>query len=184
MFSGLAENGVSWTTVFVGLLNILVGGVLVSLIRTRPAIKKIANEGRKIQVDEHALIRTDYVRQITDLRVAIHDMRNELQIVNSNQLKTDRMLAESTATNRHNKDQMSTMLFLIRLLISELKRLDPDSIIVAQAEATLAQMTQADDPSKSPLRNVAEHALADAKQTVISTERAVIEINADEAKEK
>lgn len=134
--------------------------------------------------DEHTLIRTDYVKQITDLRVAVHDLRNELHVVSLAQAKTDKLLSEATAVNRHNKGQMHTMLFLIRLLISDLKRLDPKSIIVAQAEATLAQMSKVDDPAKSPALNVAEHAVADAKQTVLSTEQAVVEINADEAKVK
>lgn len=40
----VAVQSVTWTTVLIGVLNLLVGGLLVAIVRTRPALKKIANE--------------------------------------------------------------------------------------------------------------------------------------------
>lgn len=45
----------SWTSVLVGLLNLLVGGALVAAIRSRPALRKIANDREASLLKERAL---------------------------------------------------------------------------------------------------------------------------------
>ncbi len=47
-------TGFTWTTAAVGLLNLLVGGVLVAIIKSRPALKKIANEREANLLNERA----------------------------------------------------------------------------------------------------------------------------------
>ncbi len=48
------STGFTWTTAFIGVLNLLVGGVLVAIIRSRPALKKIANEREANLLSERA----------------------------------------------------------------------------------------------------------------------------------
>ncbi|VXD07703.1 conserved hypothetical protein [Sphingomonas sp. T1] len=48
------STGFTWTTAAVGLLNLLVGGVLVAIIKSRPALKKIANEREANLLNERA----------------------------------------------------------------------------------------------------------------------------------
>jgi xanthosine utilization system XapX-like protein len=51
----VAVHGFTWTAALVGLLNILVGSVLVAFIKQRPAIKKLQNE--RISADDAATAR-------------------------------------------------------------------------------------------------------------------------------
>jgi hypothetical protein len=46
--------GFTWTTAAVGLLNLLVGGVLVAIIKSRPALKKLTNEREANLLNERA----------------------------------------------------------------------------------------------------------------------------------
>jgi hypothetical protein len=50
----VAITGFSWGTALLGMLNLLIGGVLVAVIRSRPALKKIANEREKSLLEERA----------------------------------------------------------------------------------------------------------------------------------
>lgn len=103
-------------------------------------------------------------------RVEVHGLKNELMKVAGKQEECNKALAEAHSVNRHNESQMSTMLFLIRLLIRELERLAPDSLIVHQAKITLEQLGHdPPDPSKSEVLNTAEGAEKDAKQALAST---------------
>jgi hypothetical protein len=118
-------------------------------------------------------------------RLDIHDLKNDIARVSAKQVITDGQLSAALAINRHLRSQMTTMLFLVGLLISELKRLDPKSVIVRQAEMTLEEMeshTQA-DPSKSDAMNIAETAVADAKQTLASTKETCEEVKRVEGEE-
>ncbi len=40
----VSVSGFSWTAALMALANLLIGGLLVAIVRTRPALKKIANE--------------------------------------------------------------------------------------------------------------------------------------------
>jgi hypothetical protein len=133
--------GAQMGTVFQGgtLLAVL-GLALVWWIRGAPERARAKNEARKIEADEHTLIRTDYVQQIKDWRVEVHALRNELHALEGEQRKSSKDIAAATSLIRNYEDDRRTMLFLIRLLISELERLDPNSIIVRQAKETLEQM--------------------------------------------
>lgn len=48
------STGFTWTTAAVGLLNLLVGGVLVAIIKSRPALKKLTNDREANLLKERA----------------------------------------------------------------------------------------------------------------------------------
>lgn len=56
MYSGAAliPGGFTWAAGFLALLNVLVGGLLVTIVRTRPHLKKIANEREANLLSERA----------------------------------------------------------------------------------------------------------------------------------
>lgn len=165
------------------LLNILTllgiigsGGALIWWIRGMPERARVKNEGIVIAAAEAA-------DRYKVWRLEVHELKQEVAKVSARQYLTDKQLSDALAVNRHNKSQMATMLFLIKLLISELKRLDPKSAIVHQAEMTLVQMEHDHgmDPTKSDALNTAEVAVQDAKQTVRSAEATCEEVKKDEA---
>ena len=50
----VAVTGFTWTAVLMGIANLLIGGLLVAIVRTRPALKKIANEREASLLEERA----------------------------------------------------------------------------------------------------------------------------------
>lgn len=66
----VAVHGFTWTSALVGLLNVLVGGVLVAVVRNVPAL-------RKIKVEEDSSLRTDLMARIDHLEKQISDERRE-----------------------------------------------------------------------------------------------------------
>ncbi len=46
--------GFTWTAALMGVANLLIGGLLVAIVRTRPALKKIANEREANLLTERA----------------------------------------------------------------------------------------------------------------------------------
>lgn len=50
----VASVGFGWTPILLTVLNLLIGGVFVTIIRTRPALKKIANEREANLLKERA----------------------------------------------------------------------------------------------------------------------------------
>lgn len=106
-------------------------------------------------------------------RVEVHELKNSLMAVAGKQAECDKALTEAHAVNRHNEGQMSTMLFLIRLLIRELERLAPESLIVQQAKSTLEQLGHdGPDYSKSTTLVAAEHTVEAAKVAVEEVKQA------------
>lgn len=131
-----------------------------------PERLRIANEGKASAGDELA-------ERYKSWRVEVHEMRNSLMVVASKQADCDRALAEAHSVNRHNQVQINTMLFLIRLLIRELERLAPDSLIVQQAKATLEQLGHEPfDPQKSTALSAAEHTVRAAEVAVEEVKQA------------
>ncbi len=155
---------------FLSLLAILMGAVTV-YIRGIPDRFRVKNEARQIEINEAELIRADYAKQIADFRTEVHGYRNDLQAVMGKQAETEKELERARSVSRQRSDRINNMMFIIRLLISELRRLDPTSIIVKQAEAMLLQMGE-DDPHKSMTLNAAEHAVEAAENTVAEVKSA------------
>lgn len=50
----VAVHGFTWTAGLMALANILIGGLLVAIVKTRPALKKIANEREASLLEERA----------------------------------------------------------------------------------------------------------------------------------
>lgn len=152
------------------------GGTLLTLllllgvwwVRGIPDRGRVKNEGKVIDNAEAEKIRTDYAAQIKDFRAEVHGYRNELAAIAAR-------LTASESVSRQRSDRINNMMFIIRLLISELRRLDPTSIIVKQAEAMLQQMEPETSRTNDAL-SVAEGAVADAEQTVVSATATVDEI--------
>ncbi len=81
------SSGFTWTTAFVGILNLLVGGVLVAIIRSRPALKKIANEREANLLTERAAemvsMRASIAKLEVDLAVERHKNNNQRVMIYS-----------------------------------------------------------------------------------------------------
>ena len=50
----ITTTGFGWTPILLSVANLLIGGLLVAIVRTRPALKKIANEREANLLDERA----------------------------------------------------------------------------------------------------------------------------------
>src|SRR5687768_16702983 len=105
---------------FITLLMILAGMITV-WIKGMPERKRADNESAKLRGEQ-------YADQIKDFRDEVHGYRNDLHILQTR-------LNKAESASRLRADRITNMTFIIRLLISELRRIDPNSIIVAQAEA-------------------------------------------------
>lgn len=170
-----------------GVLLVLLAGIVTVFIKGIPERLRVQNETKQIEMTEAEALRSEYTKLNDQARKDIHDFREQLQTMQAKQYFSDRKLLEAATVQRQDRADMDTMMFLIRLLISEVKRLDPtpDNAIIAQAESVLAHLTTlrgVADPSKSDALNTAEHAVADAKQTVRSATATCEEVKASEAK--
>lgn len=165
-------------TVFQGgtfaVLLMILGTVAARYVQGMPDRQRAGNESKALNIGEMETILADYAEQIKTFRAEVHGYRNELQAVRGELLASDKISSQRS-------DRINNMVFIIELLISELERLDPSSVIVKQAKAMLRHMAGG-DPKKSEALNVAETAVADAKQTVRSAENTVVEISVNEAK--
>lgn len=128
-----------------------------------PERLRIANEGRVTAAAELA-------ERYKAWRVEVHGLKNDLGVVAAKQALCDKALVDAHAENRQNHHQMTTMLFLIRLLLRELERLSPESMIVQQAKVTLEQM------GHEPLASDKSTALASAEHTVEVAQATVEEV--------
>lgn len=151
--------GIQFGTVFQGgTLAALVLLLGVWWVRGMPDRGRVRNEAKVIADEELA-------RRYKEWRAEVHELKNQLAIVLAEQRKCNQALSAALALNR-------PVLFLIRLLIREVKRLDPTSPIIDQAETTLEHLGQAiDDPNKSDVLNAAEQAVEAAEQTVEEAKR-------------
>ncbi len=173
--SHIGGSFVDWG-IFASLLTIVMGGITV-WIKGMPDRGRVQNERKVIDLGEMAQVIANYEVTVKGFRDEVHGLRNELQAVRGELLASDKV-----GDQRHN--WISDLMFIIDLLISEVERLDPKSATVKQARAMLKRMGgTSDDAAKSDAMNIAEAAARDARQTVRSTEHAVEEIGAKEAKE-
>jgi len=110
------------------LLASLVLMAFVTLIRAWAPLKKLAQ-------DENTLIREDYTRQIGVLREDLQANKAEIQGLSGR-------LAVAEAESRRRGDRINNLTFIVQLVMNELQRLDPDSIILNQASRLLIQLAQ------------------------------------------
>lgn len=160
MFS---ELGIGTFPQWILLITVLGGGVTV-FIKGIPQRTKANSDAKQAE-------NNDYAQQIKELRVEMHGYRNELHVL-------QQRLSQAESSSRVRADRITNMMFIVRLLISELRRLDPQSVIVNQAEALLEQMDRADTHPMTATET-AERAVTKAKQTVKAAEATVTELGKD-----
>ena len=174
----LAEHATGTTAAWT-LVGIAITSFFTALgiwIKYGPDHKRAANEEKVIEGTEMDRVLANLQQQVHEYRAEVHAYRNEVQALQGE-------LSAATKVSNQRSDRIDTLELIIELLLSELERIDPHSIIVRQAKIMLRRVS-ANDPAKSAALNVVEHAVADAKQTVRSTERAADEIRVNEAKAK
>lgn len=121
-------------------------------------------ERRRADIEERGLTGQQYAAQIADFRKEVHGYRNELHII-------QRDLEKSESRARQRADRIVALTVVVKLVMSEIKRLDPKSLILAQAEELLTQMMEDDKP---------ETAAQAARQTLEAAERTVAKVEQGE----
>lgn len=71
----VAVQGWSWTAALMGVANLLIGGLLVQIVRTRPTLKKIANEREANLLTERAAEMERMGERIEALEAQIEQQR-------------------------------------------------------------------------------------------------------------
>lgn len=111
----VAVHGFSWTAALMGLANLLIGGLLVTIVRTRPALKKIANE-------REANLLTERAEEMDAMRQRIVKLEAE------------------RATDRHRINNLSQCLDALLLMIE----MDPSKAAEAAARIKEMRARQMD----------------------------------------
>ncbi len=109
----VAVHGWTWTAALMGLANLLIGGVFVAIIRTRPTLKKIANE-------REANLLTERAKEMDGMRRAIAKLEAE------------------RASDRHRINNLSQCLDALLLMIE----MDPSKAAAAAAKIKAMRATQ------------------------------------------
>lgn len=153
-----------------GVLTLL-AGLATAYIRGWPERRRAKNEAKVIDHTEAETIRAEYQTLNKQARDDIHALRGELAAVNAAQVKCDKALTDAQADTRLYKEDMGTLLFLIRLLVSEVKRLDanPHNIIIEQAEMTVDELARKRGVALDTVSTVvakAEHTVEAAQETL------------------
>ena len=144
-----------WGT-FAALIAAIVGWGTV-YIKGSPLRTKANSDAR--QADN-----ADYADQIKLFRDEVRSLNREVKVLQER-------LTQAESASRLRADRITNMTFIIRLLISELRRLDPNSIIVQQAEALMKQMDYVEAPAAE-----ADRAIDKAQDTVIAAKATVAEL--------
>ena len=145
--SGLPE----WGLFFTGLS--ILAGLITVYIRGIP-------DRRRVELEEKSMTGQQYAAQIAEFRKEVHGYRNELHVV-------QRDLERAESKSRQRGDRIVALTIVIKLVMSELRRLDPQSLILTQAEDLLSQMIEEDRP---------ETAAEAARQTLEAAERTVAKV--------
>lgn len=125
----------NWTTVGVGLLNLLVGGLLVAIVKSRPALKKIANEREANLLNERA--------------EEMDKLRKRIDALETDQRQREKQFDAERALYRHqinNLDQSFNALLLL------LKKGVPVAEAVEAVEKMRAAQLERETLEKASLR--------------------------------
>ena len=120
----VSVHGWTWTAALMGLANLLIGGVFVQIVRTRPTLKKIANEREANLLAERA-------KEMEGMRRAIAKLEAE------------------RAADRHRINNLSQCLDALLLMIE----MDPSKAAAAAAKikAMRADQMQAEAAEKGAI---------------------------------
>ncbi len=113
-----------------GLANLLIGGVLAAIIKSRPQLKKIANDREANLLTERAGDLKDMNKRILDLEAKV-DRANEAASI----------AKDATAVVQM---QMVSMQAAFELVAGELARADPNNPTLKQARQLIAQAATRD----------------------------------------
>lgn len=130
-----------WGT-FITILTIFVGMVTV-FIRGIP-------ERLRAKTEDRRSLHQECMEQLKEVRAEVHECQREIG-------KLEARLRVAEALSQRRGHHISNMLFIIRLLMNELRRLDPNSNLLAQAESLLALLEHEDMQSVSEARVMTEH---------------------------
>lgn len=98
-------TAITLTHVLVSVLNILVGGVLVALVRARPALKKIA-------ADREANLLTERAEEMEAMRIRLSTLETKLE-------EKDRQHEAERRVDRHRINNLGQCLDALLLLIEQ-----------------------------------------------------------------
>ena len=164
----LSGNTAQWTLVGVVITSFFTA--LGIWFKYEPDRKRANNEEKAIELSDAEKLRLEYTGLNKQARQDIHDMREQLATMQAKQHFSDRRLLEAATVQRQDRADMDTMMFLIRLLISEVKRLDKsdNNAIIDQAETVLAHLTTIRGAAipKSETLTAAENAHLATQETV------------------
>lgn len=109
----MSLSSINWTTILVGLLNLLVGGALVSFIRSRPSLKKI-------DADREANLLSERAKEMQEMRKRIEKLETEQREKDdkheAEQGRREKLFEAERALYRHqinNLDQSFTALLML-----------------------------------------------------------------------
>lgn len=146
--------GIPLGTAFQG--GTLLTALLIALglwIKGMPERRRAANEEKVIDNNEAA-------RQFREWRAEVHAYKNEVMVLRAE-------LQKSNAQRARNRDRFNMVLFILRLVMAELRRIDPASAVIKQADALLEQVTeQEEEDDKSSTVRAAEHTVEAAQETL------------------
>jgi uncharacterized membrane protein len=127
----LSGSSFTWTTVLVGILNLLVGGALVSFIRSRPSLKKI-------DADREANLLSERAKEMQEMRERIRKLEQV-------QEAKDRLNEAKEALSRHRFGNLNQAFEALLMLlkkgvpvedaVAEIERLRTEQVAREQAEA-------------------------------------------------
>jgi hypothetical protein len=177
--------GAAWVALF-GFLGLAVRIWLTQ----RPAMKRLT-------MDENAVLRDDYTKQIAALREERQADRGEIKVLGSR-------LGVVENESRRRADKINNLTFIVQLVMNELQRIDPNSIILKQAARLMIQLSQPLDAnpaetlrdlarideavvkqmSQSATLNAAEDTALSAEQTHQAADDAVAQVKFDEEKNR
>ncbi len=115
----VAVSGFTWTAALVGLLNLLVGGVLVALVKSWPALKKLG-------IDENERLRQDRREDYRELRREFDLMKVTNSIIEKHCTAVD--------------VRMGQLEFIVGLTFDELDRLDPNNEVARKGREMFGRL--------------------------------------------
>lgn len=148
---------------------LLGGGAVIAFVRTRPALKKIANERVVTDAAAAANLRDEYAKQYKDTRQELHALRNEVQAHQGE-------LRAADLKSMRRGDKLNMVLFILRMVMDELASINSDNKVLVQARKLL------DGVGNEPHEDGQSNALNAAENTVDAAKEAVREVKATEAK--
>lgn len=101
----IVSVGFGWTPILLTIANLLLGGVMVAIIRSRPALKKIA-------ADREANLLSERAKEMQDMRERIDKLEAMLT-------QKDKQHEAERAADRHRINNLSQCLDALLLLIEQ-----------------------------------------------------------------